>query len=149
MMPCYGSCRMRRQCLSCVLVLLVFLACVQSQAPGDGDPFCTQLSEAVTPPAYPSNSRILMDSFHYLQLLSPVSNIPSAWQQVDVDDIISSTAASTEVSGRALPMLGCNVILLFLFPVDTIDEYSLSPESIFMLLQNSCSRKLAYHAIHR
>ena len=86
--------------MSCALVLLVFLARVQSQAPDDGDPFCTKLSAAVTPPAYPSNSRILMDSFHYLQLLSPVPNIASVWQQVDVDGRTSSSGASTEVSRR-------------------------------------------------
>ena len=81
-----------------MVVLYFALSLVRSQAPGDGDPFCTQLSEAVTPPAYPPNTRILMDSFHYLQLLSPVTNIPSAWQQVDVDDIISSSGSVTEVS---------------------------------------------------
>ena len=81
-----------------MVVLHFLLSLVQSQAPGDGDPFCTKLSKAVTPPTYPSNTRILMDSLHYLQLLSPVPSIPSAWQQVDVDGKTSSGGASTEVS---------------------------------------------------
>ena len=91
------SCRMR-QWLSCVVVLHFALSLVQSQAPGDGDPFCTQSSVAVTPPTYPSNSTILMDSFHYLQLLSPVPAISSTWQQIDVDGRTTSSGASTEVS---------------------------------------------------
>ena len=93
----FFSCRMR-QWLCCVVVLHFLLSLVQSQAPGDGDPFCTKLSEAVTPLAYPPNTTILMDSYHYLQLLSPVPNIPSPWQQVDVDGRTSSSGISTEVS---------------------------------------------------
>ena len=88
-----------RQWLSCVVVLHFVLSLVQSQAPGDGDPFCNQLIVPVTPPTYPPSTTILMDSFHYLQLLSPVPAISSSWQQVDVDGITSSSGASTEVSG--------------------------------------------------
>ena len=92
------SCSRMRQWLCCVVVLHFILSLVQSQAPGDGDPFCTQLSMSITPPTYPPNTRILMDSLHYLQLLSPVPSIPAAWQQVDVDGRTSSSGASTEVS---------------------------------------------------
>jgi len=71
---------------------------VLAYSPGDGDPFCTQLSSAVTPPIYPPNSRILMDSLHYLNLLSPLPSISSAWQEVDVDGNRDSNNGVTEVS---------------------------------------------------
>jgi len=86
---------------------------VSSQAPGDGDSFCTQLSEAVTPPAYPPNVVPLMDSYHYLNLLSPVPSYPSTWQQVDEDNIPDSYGGATEVSLDNLNTL--NHILLKFF----------------------------------
>ena len=53
-----------------------------ARAPGDGDSFCTNTLPGVpgvAPPVYPVNTRILMDSYHYIHLLS--SQTGAAWQQ--------------------------------------------------------------------
>ena len=76
---------------------LTLLCQVIAQAPGDGDSFCTQQSSVIVPPAYPPNIGPLMDSYHYLRLLSPVSSYPSAWQQVDVDATPDSNGGASEV----------------------------------------------------
>ena len=69
---------------------------VIAQAPGDGDPFCLNTLPGVpgvTPPVYPVNARILMDSYNYVRLLS--SQTGAAWQQVDVDGIESQGRGAT------------------------------------------------------
>ena len=49
-----------------VLIISLVLSPCSAQAPGDGDSRCTGASDA---PTYPDNEKILMDSYHYLQLL--------------------------------------------------------------------------------
>ena len=69
---------------------------VIAQAPGDGDSFCINTllgTPGVTPPVYPVNARILMDSFNYIRLLSTQTG--SVWQQVDVDGIQSQGRGAT------------------------------------------------------
>ena len=67
-----------------VLLLLLLLPVVHAQAPGDGDSFCT--SPSILLPTYPPNTKILMDSYSYLNLLpSPVTPAGGVWQEVDVD----------------------------------------------------------------
>ena len=65
-----------------------------AQAPGDGDSFCTTTLlnvPGVAPPVYPVNTRILMDSYNYIRLLST----GGVWQQVDVDGIESQGRGAT------------------------------------------------------
>ena len=83
-----------------------------SQAPGDADVICTTPSVLVLPPSYPPNFRVLMDSYHYLNL------IRGPWQQADVDGDgtqVSSFGAiyifvhnSTSYSGLAVVKLAGN-----------------------------------------
>ena len=53
---------------------------VIAQAPGDGDSYCLS---TFPPSIFSSNTRILMDSYHYITLLSIRSG--AVWQQVDRD----------------------------------------------------------------
>ena len=73
-----------------VVLVLSFVSCVLSQAPGDGDPFCIQeVVDGITSPffprhpTYPANERPLMDSRDYAGLLQ--GGEPPVWQQVDND----------------------------------------------------------------
>ena len=55
--------------------------------PGDEHSFCTDTSinhNAITPPQYPSNVKILMDSYNYIDLLLP--HTYAVWMQVDNDN---------------------------------------------------------------
>ena len=73
--------------MSIFLLLSVLVATVSTSAPGDEESFCTNDLEAsamTPPPVYSPNSRILMDSYNYINLLPPHDN--SVWQQVDNDD---------------------------------------------------------------
>ena len=47
--------------------------------------FCAELS-MVDPLLYPANAIILMDSYNYINLLTPVTPLESIWQQVHDDD---------------------------------------------------------------
>ena len=73
-----------------LVLVLSFVSCVLSQAPGDGDPICIQavVDGATSPffslhPTYPANERPLMDSRDYTTLLQ---GNPSVWQHVDNDN---------------------------------------------------------------
>ena len=68
-------------------LLSILLSVVSASTPGDEHSFCTdelQASATTTPPVYPPNSRILMDSYNYVSLLPP--HDMSVWQQVDNDE---------------------------------------------------------------
>ena len=74
-----------------LVLVLSFVSCVLSQAPGDGDPLCVQeVVDGITSPffslhpTYPANERPLMDSRDYIALLQ-VGN-PPVWQHVDNDN---------------------------------------------------------------
>ena len=79
---------------STLLYVGFFLSVVsrtEAQAPGDGDPLCTEevVNGTVSPyfathPAYSPNERPLMDSRDYIGLLQGGDNLP--WQTVDNDD---------------------------------------------------------------
>ena len=70
-----------------MLIISLVLSPCSAQAPGDGDSRCTDDEDA---PTYPDNEKILMDSYHYIQLLpgngSGSSPIPGAvWNDRSVD----------------------------------------------------------------
>ena len=74
-----------------VVLLLSFVSCVLSQAPGDGDPFCVEPLINGNPnpffplhPTYAANERPLMDSRDYTGLLQ--RGDPPVWQHVDNDN---------------------------------------------------------------
>ena len=65
------------------LGLAGLLACVQTQAPGDGSVYClNEQIDGVARPVYGENVWPLMDSRHYTSLLLGEDAV---WQQVDVD----------------------------------------------------------------
>jgi hypothetical protein len=67
-----------------ILTVGNLLSVVSAGAPGDGDTFCISSTLGTLLPApLPSNAKILVDSFHYLTLLS--DEFRPAWQQVDLD----------------------------------------------------------------
>ena len=68
-----------------ILMWLIILPQVKSQAPGDEDSHCTTLSASIIPPFYPPNSVILMDSYNYIQLIPVLTPNSGVWQQVDID----------------------------------------------------------------
>ena len=74
-----------------LVLVLSFVSCVLSQAPGDGDPACIQafvngITSLFFPlhPTYPANERPLMDSRDYVGLLQGAE--PPVWQHVDNDN---------------------------------------------------------------
>ena len=79
---------------SALLYVGFFLSVVsrtEAQAPGDGDPICTDevINGMANPffairPTYSPNERSLMDSRDYVGLLQGGDNIP--WQTIDNDD---------------------------------------------------------------
>lgn len=83
------------------LACLALVSCIQGQAPGDGDPLCTE--EIVdgmhnlffaNHPVYSSNERPLMDSRDYLRLLQSSGGVYLPWQSVDKDNINSEDLVS-------------------------------------------------------
>ena len=72
-------------CGMCVVFLCAVLSRATAQAPGDGKQFCADL-HMVEQPLYPANAIILMDSYNYISLLTPVMPLDSIWQQVDNDN---------------------------------------------------------------
>ena len=90
---------------SALLYVGFFLSVVsrtEAQAPGDGDPICTDefLDGMPNPffalrPTYTPNERPLMDSRDYVSLLQGEDNIP--WQTVDNDN--NTAGVATAVSG--------------------------------------------------
>ena len=87
---------------SSALALHLILLSVVGQAPGDGDPICTDevINGMANPffalrPTYSPNERPLMDSRDYVGLLQGGDNLP--WQSVDNDDS-NTVEATTAVS---------------------------------------------------
>ena len=84
---------------SSALALHLILSVV-GQAPGDGDPICTdQFLDGITNPffatrpTYSPNERPLMDSRDYVGLLQGGDNLP--WQSVDNDNNNTAGVATT------------------------------------------------------
>ena len=78
----------------------------EAQAPGDGEPICTEevVNEMMSPyfatrPAYSPNERPLMDSRDYIGLLQGGNNLP--WRTVDNDDN-NTVGVATAVSVGSL-----------------------------------------------
>ena len=76
---------------SVCLVLLVTVWQASAQAPGDESSRCVNYLRAWTGDVYPPNTRMLMDSQNYDQLITGSSAV---WQTVDVD------GTGSGVSGR-------------------------------------------------
>ena len=83
----------------CVMVLLLCLA--GSQAPGDGDQVCIDLS---LHPEYEDHTHPLMDSRDYIQILPLVRNATDMWQKLDLDDN-NLPGAQTEVVNNLLAFI--------------------------------------------
>ena len=79
------------------MVFLGVLSRATAQAPGDGEQFCADLSK-VDPPLYPANAIILMDSYNYINLLTPGMPLDSIWQQVDNDNTTADDDSPISVS---------------------------------------------------
>ncbi len=78
--------------------LNVLLTVVLAQAPGDGDSFCTSTlpsSGGIPLPPTPPNTKILMDSYSYRNLLPP--HDLAVWQEVDLDNN-NAAGSGTSVS---------------------------------------------------
>ena len=74
---------------------LVFILshCIEGQAPGDGDPLCTEeiIDGIPNPffaahPVYSASERPLMDSRDYNRLLQASGDVYIPWQSVDRDN---------------------------------------------------------------
>ena len=63
--------------------MAVLLSVATGRAPGDGDAFCNS-TNGVQAQEHPTNVKILMDSFNYLNLLPPHGG--AVWQRLDLDD---------------------------------------------------------------
>ena len=77
------------------------MSCIKSQAPGDGDPLCTEeIVDGIRNPffilhpGYSANERPLMDSRDYLRLLESSGGVYLPWQSVDIDNINSEDLVS-------------------------------------------------------
>ena len=66
------------------LVIVQVMSMVSAGAPGDAEPFCTNEFPSSSTIVYPPNSRILLDSYNYVNLLPPQDG--AVWQAVDNDD---------------------------------------------------------------
>ena len=68
--------------------LLVLVIPGSSVAPGDEEPLCEQLRGygAAPIPAYSANTRVLMDSWNYINLLPLALCTGDVWNQVDNDE---------------------------------------------------------------
>ena len=89
-----------------ISIFALLLSVVTGRAPGDGDDFCTNTlpSTEIQAPVHPSNAKILMDSFNYLNLLPP--HAEAVWQQLNLDDN-NVAGAGTEVSMLTLMVDVC------------------------------------------
>ena len=76
----------RAMCIYILLFPSVLLSVASAIIPGDEHSFCTDTfnDNEITPPQYPSNVKILMDSYNYIDLLPPHEF--AVWIQVDNDD---------------------------------------------------------------
>ena len=83
---------------ACILIFIAVTAQpVAGVAPGDEKQQCRDIRESgLAPlPAYSANMKVLMDSWNYLNLLSPRTG--AVWDQVD-NDINNSEGITTNVS---------------------------------------------------
>ena len=88
-------------------IFALLLSVVTGRAPGDGDNFCTNTlpnTDGSQAPVHPSNTKILMDSFNYLNLLHPHDD--AVWQQLDLDNN-NVAGGGTEVSMLTLMVDVC------------------------------------------
>jgi len=88
-------CGIEYQMLWPMLFLSVLQTVVIAVAPGDEDPRCTDEVRSALGLTDPPNSRRLMDSTYYVNLLPPTEG--AVWQQVDNDDN-NVAGRGTEVS---------------------------------------------------
>ena len=94
------------------------LVCVEGQAPGDGDPLCTEatINGMSNPffalhPMYSARERPLMDSRDYTRLLQESGMVYVPWQSVDRDNN-NTGDVTTEVRRRwyiVLPFISIGV----------------------------------------
>ena len=77
------------------LCVSVLVSVVSAGAPGDEDSFCTNEFPSS---AIPPNSKILLDSYNYINLLPPQDN--AVWQEVDNDN--------NNEAGRGTEVKVCN-----------------------------------------
>ena len=74
-------------CIYILLFLSVLLSVTSAITPGDEHLFCKDTlssDNGITLPQYPSNAKILMDSYNYIDLLPPHEF--AVWMQVDNDN---------------------------------------------------------------
>ena len=83
-----------------VIAICVMFPLTSDGAPGDEDSFCINelLSSGTIPPIYPPNSKILLDSYNYVNLLPPQDG--AVWQAVDNDN--------NNEAGRGTEVKVCN-----------------------------------------
>ena len=63
---------------------IYLVSLISARAPEDAESFCTdEFASSAPPPIYPPNSRVLMDSYSYVNLLPPQDG--PAWQELDTD----------------------------------------------------------------
>ena len=79
--------------MNILLLLSAQILLSSASAPGDEELLCTMVM--TPPPVHPLNSRILMDSYNYINLLPPHDR--AVWQQVD-NDINNIAGRGTTVS---------------------------------------------------
>ena len=71
-----------RRSIGGIVLFSALVSAVSASAPDDVDPFC---SNGLTyPRVHPPNTRFLLDSYNYINLLPPHDG--AVWQQVDNDD---------------------------------------------------------------
>ena len=108
-----------------VLYVMILVSIISARAPGDGDLFCTNelLSSGTIPPSYPPNSKILLDSYNYVNLLPPQDG--AVWQEVDNDN--------NNEAGRGTEVRVCNrqcssLLYYSFFAVVSEQQYSMSAD---------------------
>ncbi len=89
-----------RSISACQFIIHLLLSQVRPQAPGDGDFFCTSRSPSVNLPS--PNFKILLDSYHYTNLLPSLPGQSHTWQEVDVDNRTINLEGLTNVSRQYL-----------------------------------------------
>ena len=112
-------------CETTVTVFVTALLClVTGRAPEDADPFCLGELSGISPPVYPPNSHVLLDSFNYFNLLPPQDG--PVWQEVDLDEnnVVGSRTSVSQYFSSLLP----DPFIVFSFAVDSAQSYSMSTE---------------------
>ena len=79
-----------------VFCVAILVSLTSAGTPGDEDSFCINElpSSGTPPPIYPPNSKILLDSYNYVNLLPPQDG--AVWQAVD-NDLNNEAGRGTEV----------------------------------------------------